>query len=301
MLNFDGLIGVKPIYVTENKKLKTSISQNSIIFENIGNVDYDGIVSFSLNNGSFNETFYLNVSIDVGEEYVHNLGYSGDYNLTLDGKDFGPVHLTGYSILGNKPLEKEDYFFFAGILLFLVAVLFFTFRKKRCKEKNKKQKEIKKISQIPNKNLNKKNFQKNIPIKSYYILFLESEISNSKYRMIIEKYGFKLNSLSENLGYVLISNPSFSNPELKLYNLAKGIQKFSEIKSSKVSIVLNKGRFESKMSLLKKFALLTRKLLNYSDGKIAMTKKYFLSLGISSPKEIKKVNFMQRDLHLYYF
>jgi len=52
------------------------------------------------------------------------------------------------------------------------------------------------------------------------------------------------------------------------------------------------------LTLLKKFALLNRKLLKYSSGKILVTSKFFDSLKIGIEKEKKIVEVEGRKLEI---
>ena len=331
---YENIVAVKPVYVDINKEVKSYLVGNVLYFENLGNVPYEGIVDFVLDNGTFNEIVYVNISVGVGKIYEYPIYYVGEYNFTLEGESYGLVSLTGYSVLGEINFDRNSYFVAGGILVFLFLVWFFVFKKKIFRKIGKKRKG--KISEEPATSSNirskthpsrhgvadqlvrnqgneikgqeeqkkkklvvqEKKEEKKPVVRKNYILFLESSVGVINFEGIVEKYGFKLNKVEDNLGYVLFFNSSEANPELKLYNLSKAIMKFSDVKGAKSSIVINRGLFENKLTLLKKFALLNRKLLKYAGGKILMTKKFFDSLRICVQKEVKKVRVMERELEV---
>lgn len=311
---YANLFSVKSIYVDENKKIDGYLLGNVLYFENLGNVPYEGVIGFVLSNESFEDKIYLNISVPVGETVGEYLNYQGEYNLTLEGEDYGTVnltgsHLTGYSILGDFEITSRSYFVAGGVLIFLFLVWFFIFKKKVfrklgknesskfIKEQDKYQKQIKEIQ--TKKLIVQETLEENKPVlRKNYMLFLESSLELENFRGIIENYKFKLNLVEDKLGYVLFFDIKDMNSELKAYNLAKAIMRFSDMKEAKTSIVINRGMFENKLTLLKKFALLNRKLLVHSSGKILMTKKFFDFLKIGVVKEIKKVNVLDRDLEI---
>ena len=335
---YSNLLKVKPIYVDANEEIESAIVGNVLYFENVGNVPYEGVIDFILDNGSFEKIVYVNISVDVGETYEHPVYYIGEYNVTINGEYLGEYQLTGepgksgitgYFIFDNYEFTNASYFFLGGVLVFLFLVWFFVFKKKVFRKMGKskvsvvgagdwelgdRKSEGRKLGKgemdlktkaqgeekVQNNKLvvKEKNEENKTVVRKNYILFLESNVGISSFESIIEKYGFKLNKVEENLGYVLFFNSKEKNPDLKLYNLSKAIMRFSGVKKAKTSIVINRGLFENKLTLLKKFALLNRKLLNFCEGKILMTKKFFESLDIGVQKETKKVEVMGRNLEV---
>ncbi len=332
---YENIVAVKPVCIDENKEINSSLVGNVLYFENLGNVIYDGIVNFTVNKEDFNETIYFNISVGVGEIEEYVLNYEGEYNFSLNGKNYGLIPLTGNFILGEINFDEQSYFVAGGILVFLFLVWFFVFKKKVLRSLGKKRregrrqsfynpraqepafagqsfldhsppkqqtvngnkKEIKEIQS--NKLIVKEIKEEDKPVvRKNYMLFLESSVDLESFRGIIEKYGFKLNLVEEKLGYVLFFESKNMNSELKAYNLAKTIMRFSGVKNAKTSIVINRGIFENKLTLLKKFALLNRKLLVHSPGKILMTKKFFDFLKIGVAKDVKKVRVLERDLEI---
>jgi hypothetical protein len=296
---------------------KVYFEGNKLYFENIGNVDYVKMVEYILDNGSSNNiSDYLDISVPVGEKKDYLFYNEGIYNITIDGEYLGEYQLTGepktsgitgYSIFGNYEFSNKSYFVLGGVLIFLFLVWFFVFKKKVFKKLYDKNKGVEEnMSMIPSsKNQGKKlvvkdekGEEKKPVVRKNYILFIESNVSMDNFESIIEKYGFKLNRVDSNLGYVISFNLKESNPDLKFYNLAKAIMRFSEVKKAKTSIVINRGMFENKLSLLKKFALLNRKLLKYSEGKILVTSKFFDSLNIGIENEKKVVEIEGRKLEV---
>lgn len=315
------LLKMKPLYVRENMDAKVYLEGNVLYFENIGNVPYDKVVGYILDNESSNNiTGYFNISVPVGEIKTHLFYNEGEYNISIDGEYLGEYQLTGesktsgitgYSIFGDYEFSNQSYFVFGGVLIFLFLVWFFVFKKKVFKKLyggNKGTEEN--MSTTPkgvplSKNKSKKlvvkeekGEEKKPIVRKNYILFIESNVSVDNFESIVEKYGFKLNKVDSNLGYVISFNLKESNPDLKFYNLAKAIMNFSKIKKAKTSIVINRGMFENKLSLLKKFALLNRKLLKYSEGKILVTSKFFDSLKIGIENEKKVVEIEGRKLEV---
>ncbi len=305
------LLAEKSIVIRGNMDAEVYLEGNSLYFENTGNVPYEKLVKYSLDNGSSeNYTDYLNVSVPVGGEEGYLLYNKGEYNITVDGNYLGEHHLTGYSIgsritgysiFGDYEFSNKSYFVLGGVLIFLFLVWFFVFKKKIFKklyggnkEKGQEKKEIKPKKMV----VKEKEEEKKPIIRKNHILFIDSNVSLDNFESIIEKYGFKLNRVDSNLGYVISFNLKDSNPDLKFYNLAKAIMNFSSVKNAKTSIVINRGMFENKLTLLKKFALLNRKLLKYSSGKILVTSKFFDSLKIGIEKEKKIVEVEGRKLEI---
>jgi hypothetical protein len=299
------LVEVHPVYVDENMELKQYISLNVLKFENVGNVPYEGVIEVTVDNTSFGDKLYLNVSIPVGETYEYPLYYVGSYNLTLNGEKFSGVHLTGHAISDNFDLDWKAYAVFLGVLLFLFFVWFFVFKKKIFRKLEKEEvhnrqdfaKEVAvipptkkiKVREVPEEEVGPVN-------KKTYALFFESSEKADIFSSIIENYGYKMNKVSENVAYTIFYEKEGVNSELKLYNLAKAIKRFALVRGGKVSIVINRGQFEGKLSLLKKFALLNRSLLKYVEGKILMTQKFYDLLGINDPKQNEVIEVMDRKL-----
>jgi hypothetical protein len=315
------ILKVKPLYVRENMDAKVYFEGNKLYFENIGNVDYVKMVEYILDNGSSNNiSDYLDISVPVGEKKDYLFYNEGIYNITIDGEYLGEYQLTGepktsgitgYSIFGDYEFSNKSYFVLGGVLIFLFLVWFFVFKKKVFKKLYDKNKGVEKnmsmtpksvpLSKDKSKKLvvkEEKEEEKKPIVRKNYILFIESNVSVDNFESIVEKYGFKLNRVDSNLGYVISFNLKESNPDLKFYNLAKAIMRFSEVKKAKTSIVINRGMFENKLSLLKKFALLNRKLLKYSEGKILVTSKFFDSLNIGIENEKKVVEIEGRKLEV---
>lgn len=312
---YEGLKFSKSIYVDENKELFNYVEGNVFVFENVGNVLYEGLVKYSLNNGTFEKEDYLNVSIPVGEKYEYFAYYPGSYNLSIEGKDYGFVHLTGYAVGDGAGIDGKTYFVLGGILLFLFLVWFFVFKKKVFRKMEEKEESkiehlnqvehlgnIKEPEEIKTRKVIVKEGEINEPEnvnQKTYILFLESSANVTMFSSIIESYGYKMNQVENNLAYTFFNEKEGVNSEVKLYNLARAIKRFSDLKEVKTSIVINRGQFEKKISMLKKFALLNRSLLKYSKGHILMTKKFYNSLKIDVPKHEEVVEVLDRRMEIY--
>jgi hypothetical protein len=300
---YGNLVTVKPIYIEENMEIDTYVSGNILKFENVGNVVYDGIVEVDLGNSTFEDKLYVNVSVPVGSVYDYPLYYEGEYNLTLDGESLGLVHLTGYAIAGDIELTWRSYVLFLGVLIFLFLVWFFVFKKKVFRKFGKEiiseKKDFAKEVIIPSRKILVKEAEeeKISPVnKKTYALFFESSENVENFSGIIENYGYKMNKVDDKIAYTIFYEKEGVNSESKLYNLARAIKRFSKVRGEKVSIVINRGEFEGKLSLLKKFALLNRSLLKYAEGKILMTRKFYDLLKLTEEKKDEVVEVMDREL-----
>lgn len=307
-----------PISILNNKKIDVFVVGNSIQFVNSGNVPYEGIVGYNLTDG--NETFYesINISLGVGEEYFEELDYLGTFNITAGGSSFFSVPLTGAAVF----LEDDGGFRWYGVFVILVFSVMlvlgyylirnkivngYFFSKKAEREYRKygqkdfedkpvdlEKEAAKKILVVANSGEDNKPSR----VKAFMI-FLKVNSEISEYESLFRNYGFRLNKVDSNLGYSLFYQVEGESYELKIFNFAKAIKRFADSRGDFVSIVLNRGFFEKKVSILKKFALFNREVLNMFPGKFVISAKIAESLsGVKFSKTETSVEVMGRKINL---
>ena len=305
-----------PIYVKDHKEVSVNVYGNTIRFTNIGNVVYDGTVSYELDDGNNVSKKFVNVSLGLGESYIETLEYSGTYNISSEGSFFGSHILTGAAIL----LNDEGSFRWWSLLVFIVfLVLLFLgycyvrrkngkdcFFSKKAENEYKKSKYKEKDFVSSDADLSKDNVKKLI-VKEYsedgkspkvkaFMLFLKVDSGISDYESLFRNYGFKLNLVDANLGYMLSYQNDSENAETKLFNFAKALKRFADSRDDFVSIVLNRGVFEKKVPILKKFALFNREILNTFPGKFVVSKKVLENVLTKYSGEEKSVEVMGRKI-----
>lgn len=278
-----------PIYVEDYESVNVTVvpSENVLRFANDGNVLYEGSVDFDIEGPLGVETILINITLPVGEVFDYSLEYTGHYNITSEGEKFFNIPLTGYAIGSEGEMNWSSLIVFVVFCLILIFGYIHVRQKRKehfpLKEKvecspemvSKIEKEVK-TRQV----YVKEEEEKKIEVKrDVYMLFVKSVKGVSEYSGIVEKYGSRLHIVDDELGYVVFYGVEGMDSDHKLYKLAKNIKKFANVKEDKVSLVLNKGYFEKKISLLKKFALINKKLLLMFPHKVVVGDKLMERVG----------------------
>lgn len=305
-----------PVYVLENKEVSVGVKSNSIEFSNVGNVFYDGTVSYTLEKGNETIENFVNVSLDVGESYLEKLEYNGEYNITSGDSFFGNVPITGAAVLVD---DEGDFRWFSLFIVFLFFVLLFfgyCFVRKRlghkCFFSRKAENDYDKYVKSQKKsedNVNKESVKKMIvsansnkeesPKVKVFMVFLKVNSKISDYESLFNNYGFKLNIVDSGMGYSLFYQGEEKTPELKVFNFGRAIKRFADSRGDSVSVVLNRGVFEKKVSILKKFALFNRELLNNFPAKFVVSSKIMDEINIRIGKVEKVVEIMGRKIRVF--
>ena len=107
--------------ILENKEINMSLTNNTIIITNVGNVFYNESANIKIGN----ETINIPVSLDVGKEQEYKLSApDGEYMVTLgegDNEFTQSVSLTGRAISAKEKKTGSNLFFsFAWIFIILV-------------------------------------------------------------------------------------------------------------------------------------------------------------------------------------
>ncbi|MGD9276130.1 MAG: hypothetical protein PVJ67_03070 [Candidatus Pacearchaeota archaeon] len=276
--------------VGANREVSVIVEDDKIHIVNTGNIDYVGNVVFNLKNNNFSEDVSLNISIPLEKHEIvyglNELGFQGNYTLSFEGEEFS---ITGHSIFFTDELSPRSYVI--GFLILGIFVLGFLFRKKLAyglkygfgkKNKNRESfpgKVKKKSEKVVSAKINSKRV-------NACMVFLEFsrfvEMDD-----LFEAYGFSFKPVGEGLGYVLFYSAPEKNPEKKMFNFARSAKRFANEKGAKVSFVINSMPFRG-MDEVKDFASFNRKLLQFSDGEIFISKNVCKKIGISHPKNVKK-------------
>jgi hypothetical protein len=349
--NYGSLRNSKTIYVEDNRQVETSIFGNTLKITNIGNVYYDGSVGFEVEgNGVFDE-FFVNVSLGVGEVYLHQFEYSGVYNISVGDDSFPGVYLTGAAISLDSDFNYKSIFIvFVFVFIFILCYIVFKkkfsglnikkniFRKRfgfvakkldagsgnyvvgegvaveSFKENNSFLEQKKEEGEEDVKDLGVKVRKEKLVIKEdetknvvddkdvkkkVFMVFIRSEGAISEYEPIVSNFGFGLNRVDDKLGYVIFYQSKEIGPEYKVYNLAKALRKFSDSRNDTLSIVLNRGVFEKKLSILKKFAIFNKSILDMFPGKMVISNKIMSAIYVKVEKVEKIIEIMGRKIKVW--
>ena len=304
---YGGIYESVPVYVEDYEAVSSLLLENVLRFTNEGNVPYEGSVDFEMEGVDGTEKVLINVTIPIGGTYDYDLKYTGVYNITSEGKNFLNSRLTGAAILGDNGIRTSS---LVVIILFVLILVFgyFYVRKKRkehfpAKEKIEGTPEM--VMKIEKEIKTRKVFVNEVPEekkevkRDVYMLFIKSAVGIEEYLGIVEKYGSRLHVVDDELGYVIFYGLPDVDSDHKLYKLAKSIKKFSKVKDDNMSLVLNKGLFEKKISLLKKFALINKKLLHAFPGKVVVGDKLMQRVGGHENFEEKVVEIETRRMKVW--
>jgi hypothetical protein len=345
VVEYGSLDFVKPIYVEDNKKVSSEVYGNTLKFTNVGNIFYDGIVKFELDSDNFTEEIFVNLSLDIAEIYLHQLEYSGIYNISTGNSFFSGVYLTGAAILVN---DKGVDFGGLAITVAFVGLLVFGYVKSRKKTKDDrvKRKAVKKgarkskvkkpvfeYTEIESDSLivrqsdsqkvdlgtgNKVGSvkvrdekmmvrqsdsptvrQSENPKKRVFMVFVRSESGISEYESIVGNFGFRLNKVDSKMGYVIFYQSNEISPEYKVYNLAKALKRFGDSCGDKLSVVLNRGVFEKKLSILKKFAIFNKAILDMFPGDMVVSNRIMAEIHVKVDKVEKVIEVLGRKIKVW--
>lgn len=282
-----------PIYIEDNREIEMEFLDNAVKIVNIGNVIYEGSVKLEINNGENTEDILINVTIDIGESHLHNLPHVGVYNITSGDNKFSGVRLTGAAIMVDGEFNFRSLFVIVLFISFLVFMYVFTRKKKVSNffNNNKEYGTVEIEKKIETDIARRKMIMKNpSPEKeqgkqNVYMVFLKTEMGIDIYKEIITKYSFKINMVNSKLGYIVFYGTQNSTQDSRLLSLSKILRKFSDMKNDDLSIVLNKGFFEKKITLLKKFASINRELVDMYKGKTIVGNRLMKKLSIQSRKK----------------
>lgn len=278
------------LYVEDFERINFSIVGNSVVFENVGNVFYRGIQKYEMVSGNETIEEFINLSLDVGESFLVPLEYSGVYNITFDDKSFFGVPLTGAAISINDDFDYRD--LLGGVLLLIVLGLSYYFVKKKLLNKKKSDVGEIKVGVESKKDNKKRILVKDVEKKdenlknNVYMAFFKVDSEILDYEKVCLNYGFKLHKVNSKMGYVVFYENGNSLFDDKFFKFGCSLYNFSKSKGNNLSLVLNKGYFEKKLSLFKKFALINKSIMDDLLGKFIIGDKLMKGLYVSSKKEI---------------
>jgi len=278
---YGSVYSVKPIYVEEHKKLEIGLLNDSfgsyIKIKNIGNIGYEGVVKISVENSSHSGEVLINLNLSVSGELKYPLNFEGYYNLSIGENKFDNVYLnriTGAAVASKMKLKFRSYIF-SFILIFCLVMFYVLFKKRKLNESREKKKTQKRA----------------------YMVFFKFDRYFEGVEKIVKFYNFSLNKLNENLYFILFYSSPEENQERKLYNLAKKIREKANSKGCKSSIAVNSCEFVNSGSFLKKFALINRKIVEFTEG-VSVTENIFSKLKVPC-KEQKLFRFDGEAIKVY--
>lgn len=290
------------IYVEDNKEVSSKVVGGSIVFENVGNVFFEGVKKYEVI--SRNETIeeFVNLSLDIGEDYSIPLDYSGIYNISSGDDFFSGVSLTGAAV---SIRDEFDYRRLIGAFLFLIVLIlgYYLVKKKvrgnKNNEENVSKEEPVNNSKNPKMIVKERSHNQGSLKNNVFMIFLKVGTNISDYERIVENYDFSLNKVDSKVGYVVFYEKGDVLSEHKVFKLAKSVYKFSESRGDSLSIVLNKGYFEKKMSLFKKFAIINKKIMDNFPGKFVVGDKFMKNIFVGSKKEERVIEIDGRTMRIW--
>lgn len=272
------------VYVGENPQVSSQISSNSIKITNIGNVRYEGIVNYTFTNSSgVAETIPINVNLGVGESNVTPLDFRGNYNVSMNGNSLGSFSITGGVIGLSGGIHPTALLIAFLIVLALSGIFFFLWKKKFFEPLHLfKRKKIHKDYQYLGKRA--------------YVAFMRFDQSFLDAQGIIKKYGWKLHDVNQNLHFILFYSPSIKMAS-RLVKFAKEMKSAADSRGKDFSIALNSESFEGKASFLQSFASETRKMLDFSNGRILISKSMAEISGVTGYSDDIEINGKNLTVH----
>jgi len=292
---------LKPLYIQENKKLKLTIlndtSGSYLLIENTGNIDYEGIVNIKLNNNSYEGEIPINLNLSIGKGKEVELDFEGTYNVSIFGSDleqeeFQNFYLTGASVLGDFDINSRSYFWIF-LLIILVVVFYFLIKKRKfIKDKIPKLNFFKKISFKKQKSKFKE--------KKVYCAFFKFE-SPFELEKEVKTKPFVIRKINDRLYYTLFY--SYKNKSLELLHLVNKLKKVLKNKNIDFSISLNLAISREKLSFLKEFVLITRKMTNFAKNKILVSEEVLNELNFDLKENFKKSRILlieNKPVRVYY-
>ncbi|KHO53213.1 MAG: hypothetical protein QT05_C0007G0005 [archaeon GW2011_AR13] len=303
---YGNIFSSKPIYISENSEVLVLVVDNKIKIQNIGNVPYNGIVSLKVQNGSSSLIVPINVdNLDIGDIFIPKLDFYGYYNVSYGENNFSNAYLTGAAILFDSTFTAKSYII-TFIFLFILISFYFVFKNfTSVKSFFVKSKEgdfiesasirVKKSSSI----ISGKKEISNNSLKKTFVIFIKFDAYFNEISELSKKYSFSFKKMNDNLGYILFCSPPIDNPEISMFHFGRDLMRFSNLKGYKVSIVLNGSLIEGKLSSLKKLALTSRKMINFTEGKILVVDSIFNKLNIPSSRTNRHINIDGKDYSVF--
>jgi len=297
---YGSLSSFSKVYVGENKNISFNvINNNTLLIKNVGNVLYNGIVTYSFQNMSNEENRSINVSLDAGKQMEVPLDLKGDYNLSVGGNSLGKFSFTGNAIIGDSlDASTFSYWVFLGILVFGIFIFLFFKRKSFAKTKSffirKKNPETKRGKY--NRNL----FLKTKSNMDVYSVFFKNFDENLKgFKEILKKYGWTLHWVNNKISFVLFYSNQKSSSK-KIMKFAKEMLEVAKSEKVFLSISVNSEKFYNDKNLINKFALKSRKMLEKaSSGEIIVSKKVLEDIGIKKGQRKVLVNVGEENFSAY--
>ena len=261
---YGNIFSLKIIYVEDNEQIEVEVVEKDggsyLEIVNVGNVGYVGNLYASISNSSFNDSLSINLSLDVGEKVLEPLDYDGVFDITAGNKTISGVKITAAAISPVLKITATSYLIFVIIVIILIAIYLLIKKRKKLRPFKKEKEE-----------------------KTAFMIFLKFD----KYVDIeeaVEKEGFSLSRISDNVCYILFYDHTTKAPELSAYNLAKRIRNKFLSQMNGVSIVINSGKFYDKERFLKDFSLTSRKMLEHADGGILISEDILDKLKLKARK-----------------
>jgi hypothetical protein len=279
---YGSLFSTAKVYVNENENYSLVVlNQSDIRIINNGNVPYTGIVTYSISNSSWNESYNYDVNLDVGEYKDYPLNLDGSYNLSSQGVLLGGFTFTGAAVADNVVSIRGNslrYLLLGLGVAFLIGV-FFALRKNKLFSKNKKQKTKSDI-------VASSGAVSGIMRRRAYMGFFHFDEFFEGARKLLKKYGWTLHRVNDKMYFVLFYSSRHDSSE-KLVKFSKELKRIAKDNNRIVNISLNSTNFNGDAAMLKKFASETRKMINYSEGKIILSKTTAKIAGIDAENTLR--------------
>jgi hypothetical protein len=272
---YGDVFSLKPVYIEDNKKLDfdvvTGDDGSYLKVTNTGNVEYNGTLSVILDNSSSKDEMLINVGLDLGRDKSYPMEYEGEYNISVDGKNFSNFNFpikpspTGAAIAPELEISMKNYIILFVLLLAVLLYFLFSRRKHSKGELSKKEKQ---------------------EDKATFMIFFKFDKFFEEIKEIVEKENFSLSKVNDNLYYVLFYSSHVKDPEESAYRLAGKIRNKCLSRACAVSIVINSSEETGKEDLLKDFSLKTRKMVEHAEGGILVSGGIFEKLKVKAQKSL---------------
>lgn len=281
------------IYVEENKKLFFNVLNNTLVIKNIGNVLYEGIITYSFQNASIEENKSINVNLDVGKQMRIPLNLNGSYNVSAGGQSLGRFSFTGNAIKGSPlGVVYPNHKIFFGII-FLIIIIFLFLKKKKLN--------LKDLASKNNKYKTKRTIFSRVKsnVNVYAIFFKNLNENLNEFKEVFEDYGWSLHKINNEISFILFYSKQKSSSK-KVMKLAKEIINIAKIKRIPLSLSINSEKFYKDKTLISKFALKSRKMLEKaSTGEIIVSKKILKDLEITKIQRKVLINLNGEEFKAY--
>lgn len=288
------------VYVDENKNISFGVVNNTLLIKNVGNVPYEGIFTYSFQNLSSEENKSMNINLGVGEQRLVPLNLRGDYNVSVEGNPLGRFSFTGNAIKeGSSYLSTFSYWVFLGILV--LGIFIFLFFKKKSFVKIKSPLIKNKKFRLKRGKQNMNLFLKTKTNMDVYSVFFKNFDENLKeFKEILNKHGWTLHWVNDKISFVLFYSNQKSSSK-KIMNFAKDLLEVAKSKKVPLSISINSEKFYKDKTLINRFALKSRKMLEKAQsGEIIVSKKILEDLGIGGGKRKVLVKVGEENFSAYF-